>query len=153
MTDYAQRITSLRIKSTVNLQPGRRNSLRMNLITGHKLLFAGVLLNSVGAEDALLQLRQPVRALARRSSDVPGQRRVWGLLVSLLFCLRSLTWTLAKHQTNSAFAIKPFIPSPTDSAAAVSLLHLCGCFMGGAGSVGLLPTAWGQLAGAFCDGF
>lgn len=145
--------TLLHIKSTVNLQPGRQTSLQMNLITGHKLQFAGVLLNSVGAEDALLQLRQPVHSLARRNSDVPGQRRVWGQLVSLLFCLRSLTRTLAKHQINSAFAIKSSIPSPTDSATAVSFLHLCGCFMGNAGSVGLLPTAWGQLAGAFYNRF
>lgn len=90
-----------------------------------------------------------MHALARRNSDVPGQRRVWGQLVSLLFCLRSLTWTLAKHQINNAFAIKPFIPSPTDSATAISFLHLCGCFMGNSGSVGLLPTAWGHFIIAF----
>lgn len=102
--------------------------MQMNLITGHKLLFAQILLTSVGAEDAHLQLRQPVRAQAGRNSAMPGQRRMWGGLVSLLFCLYSLTRTLAKHQINSScphWVVKPFSLSPTDSAAAVSFLHLC----------------------------
>lgn len=124
MTGYAQRVTSLRIKSPVNLQPGSQSGLQMNLIAGHQYCFVRILLNWVGAEDAHLQWRQPVGALAGRNSAVPGQRRAWAGLVFPLVWFGFLNANIGETSTNQCSCPRWAIstPSPTDSAAAGSSL-------------------------------